>query len=212
MEQYLRQGLAPDSKVLDIRQVDVSTGRFLEDNTPVYVITFTTQEVLLFRDRKTREVVVGAENRVEQCNYAAVITRVEEDLENELTGGWKVIEVRGSGGFFFFFVSGLITEHRWRVGRGVHIYNLLFPPTIAMGFTSKTNILSSCFVARTHDTLLSLTSHHHSHHHSRSMYTHILICRYYRVGPRAILDFNRLQTCDTLSQRVMLQHAKKKKR
>jgi import inner membrane translocase subunit TIM44 len=101
MEQYLRQGLAPDSKVLDIRQVDVSTGRFLEDNMPVYVITFTTQEVLLFRDRKTREVVVGAEDRVEQCNYAAVITRVEEELENELTGGWKVIEVRG----FFFFIS-----------------------------------------------------------------------------------------------------------
>jgi mitochondrial import inner membrane translocase subunit TIM44 len=94
MEQYLKQGLAPDSKVLDIRQVDVSTGRFLEDNTPVYVITFTTQEVLLFRNRKTREVAVGAEDRVEQCNYAAVITRVEEELENELTGGWKVIEVR----------------------------------------------------------------------------------------------------------------------
>ena len=94
MEQYLKQGLVPDSKVLDIRQVDVSTGRFLEDNTPVYVITFTTQEVLLFRDHKTRDVVVGAEDRVEQCNYAAVVTRVEEELENELTGGWKVIEVR----------------------------------------------------------------------------------------------------------------------
>jgi len=92
MEQYLRQGLMPDSKVLDIRQVDVSTGRFLEDNTPVFVITFTTQEVLLFRDRKTRDVVIGAENRVEQCNYAAVVTRVEEELDNELTGGWKVIE------------------------------------------------------------------------------------------------------------------------
>ncbi|KAH9074779.1 mitochondria import inner membrane translocase TIM44 subunit [Lactarius deliciosus] len=76
MEQYLRQGMQPDSKV------DVSTGRFLEDNTPVFVITFTTQEVLLFRDRKTREVVVGAEDRVEQCNYAAVVTRVEEDLDN----------------------------------------------------------------------------------------------------------------------------------
>ena len=101
MEQYLRQGLMPDSKVLDIRQVDVSTGRFLEDNTPVYVITFTTQEVLLFRDRKTRDVVVGAENRVEQCNYAAVVTRVEGELENELTGGWKVIEV---GSLLFFLV------------------------------------------------------------------------------------------------------------
>ena len=99
MEQHLKQGLAPDSKVLDIRQVDVSTGRFLEVNTPVYVITFTTQEDLLFRDRKTREVMVGAENRVEQRNFAAVITRMEE-LENELTRGWKVIEVRRLCFFF----------------------------------------------------------------------------------------------------------------
>jgi import inner membrane translocase subunit TIM44 len=101
MEQHLKQGLASDSKVLDIRQVDVSTGRFLEVNTPVYVITFTTQEVLLFRDCKTREVMVGAENRVEQRNYAAVITRMEE-LENELTRGWKVIKVRR---LCFSFVS-----------------------------------------------------------------------------------------------------------
>ena len=61
MEQYLKQGLVPNSKVLDIRQVDMSMGCFLEDNTPVYVITFTTQEVLLFRDRKTRNIIVGAE-------------------------------------------------------------------------------------------------------------------------------------------------------
>jgi len=101
MEQYLKQGLVPDSKVLDIRQVDVSTGRFLEDNTPVYVITFTRQEVLLFCDHKTRDRVVGAD-RVEQCNYAAVVTRVEEELENELTGGRKVIEVC----IIFFVVRG----------------------------------------------------------------------------------------------------------
>jgi len=100
MEQYHKRGLVPDSKVLDIRQMDVSTNRFLEDNTPVYVITFTTQEVLLFRDRMTRDVVIGAENHVEQCNYAAVVTRMEEELANELTGDWEVIEVR-----LFFFSS-----------------------------------------------------------------------------------------------------------
>ncbi|KAH8996188.1 hypothetical protein EDB86DRAFT_3077333 [Lactarius hatsudake] len=49
MEQYLRQGMQPDSKVLDIRQLDVSTG-------PVFVVAVTTQEVLLFRDRKTYQV------------------------------------------------------------------------------------------------------------------------------------------------------------
>jgi hypothetical protein len=50
--------------------------------------------VLLFRNVKTREVVVGSETKVEQCTYVAVITRVEEELGNELTGGWKIIEVR----------------------------------------------------------------------------------------------------------------------
>lgn len=94
MEQYLRQGLVSDSKVLDIRQVDVSSGKILENNVPVFVVTFATQEVLLFKNAKTAEIVVGAENRVEQCQYAAVITRVEDELDNELTAGWKVIEVR----------------------------------------------------------------------------------------------------------------------
>ncbi|KAI0352354.1 mitochondria import inner membrane translocase TIM44 subunit [Trametes cingulata] len=93
MEQYLKQGLISDSKVLDIRQVDVSTGKILENDIPVFVITFATQEILLFRNVKTGEIVVGAEDRVEQCHYAAVITRVEEELDNELTGGWKIIEM-----------------------------------------------------------------------------------------------------------------------
>ncbi|KAI5123531.1 hypothetical protein M0805_006691 [Coniferiporia weirii] len=96
MEQYLRQGLISDSKVLDIRQVDISTAKLIESNgaeIPVFVITFATQEVLLFRNAKTGEVTVGAENRVEQCTYAAVITRIEEELSDELTGGWKVVEM-----------------------------------------------------------------------------------------------------------------------
>lgn len=106
MEQYLRQGLVSDSKVLDIRQVDISTAKLIEsngENIPVFVITFATQEVLLFRNAKTGEVVVGAENRVEQCNYAAVLTRVEEELADELTGGWKVIEVRFIDSFVFCY-------------------------------------------------------------------------------------------------------------
>ncbi|KAJ3479756.1 hypothetical protein NLI96_g8835 [Meripilus lineatus] len=93
MEQYLKQGLISDSKVLDIRQVEISSGKILENNIPVFVITFATQEMLLFRNAKTKEIMVGAEDRVEQCHYAAVVTRVEEDLDNELTGGWKVVEM-----------------------------------------------------------------------------------------------------------------------
>ncbi|TFK51643.1 mitochondria import inner membrane translocase TIM44 subunit [Heliocybe sulcata] len=93
MEQYLKQGLISDSKVLDIRQVDITSAKMLENNIPVFVITFATQEILLFRNAVSREVVVGAEDRVEQCHYAAVVTRAEEEIGDELTDGWKVVEM-----------------------------------------------------------------------------------------------------------------------
>ena len=72
----------------------VSDGKILENEVPVFIITFATQEVMLFRNAKTGEAMVGADNKVEQCTYVAAITRVPEDLGNEITGGWKVIEVR----------------------------------------------------------------------------------------------------------------------
>ncbi|THG94449.1 hypothetical protein EW026_g7024 [Hermanssonia centrifuga] len=93
MEQYLKQGLISDSKVLDIRQVEVMSGKILENDIPVFVVTFATQEMVLFKNAKTGEIIVGAEDKVEQVHYAAVITRVIEDLDNELTGGWKVVEM-----------------------------------------------------------------------------------------------------------------------
>ncbi|CAE6513782.1 unnamed protein product [Rhizoctonia solani] len=93
MEQYTKQGLISESKVIDIANVDVAKGTLLENNVPVFVVSFSTQEVLVFRNAKSGEVVVGAPDRVEQCSYAAVITRVEDELDNELTGGWKVVEV-----------------------------------------------------------------------------------------------------------------------
>ncbi|KIM66461.1 hypothetical protein SCLCIDRAFT_21940 [Scleroderma citrinum Foug A] len=55
MKQYLRQGLISDSKVLDIRQVDVSDAKILENEIPVFVVTFSTQEVLLFRNPVSHE-------------------------------------------------------------------------------------------------------------------------------------------------------------
>jgi import inner membrane translocase subunit TIM44 len=93
MEVFLGRGLVSDSRVLDIRQVDITAGKMLDNNVPVFVVTFATQEVMCFRNAKTREVISGAEDRVEQCHYAAVITRIEDDLDNELTAGWKIIEM-----------------------------------------------------------------------------------------------------------------------
>jgi len=71
----------------------VTAGKLLEDEVPVFVVTFATQEVLCFKNAKSGEVIVGAEDRVEQCHYAAVITRIEDEIENELTAGWKIIEM-----------------------------------------------------------------------------------------------------------------------
>ncbi|KAG1772190.1 hypothetical protein EV702DRAFT_1246573 [Suillus placidus] len=93
IEQYLRQGLVSDSKVLDIQSVDVSDRKTLDSSVPVFVVTFSTQEVLLFRNAASREIVIGAENRVAQCVYAAVITRVREELADKGTGRWKVVEL-----------------------------------------------------------------------------------------------------------------------
>jgi mitochondrial import inner membrane translocase subunit TIM44 len=66
----------------------------LDNDVAAWIISFQTQEILLFRNAKTMEVAVGAEDKVEQCQYVAVLTRTESKLDDEITGGWKVIEVR----------------------------------------------------------------------------------------------------------------------
>lgn len=72
----------------------------LENNVPVFLVTFATQELLLFRNAKTGEAVVGSEDAVDSCRYAIVLTRMDKELDNELTGGWKVVEVSNSGTTF----------------------------------------------------------------------------------------------------------------
>ena len=86
----------------------------------MFVVTFATQEVLLFRNAISQEVVVGAENRVEQCTYAAVNTRVAEEMSDEITGGWKVIEVTSSLNAKNNECSQF-KPCRWRVGPQEHI-------------------------------------------------------------------------------------------
>lgn len=101
MGQYIKQGLVSDSRVLDIKHVDIAQGKLLENDVPVFVVSFASQEILLFRSAKTGEAVVGDENAVEACRYAMVLTRLPAEIDNELTGGWKVVEMarRGSRSF-----------------------------------------------------------------------------------------------------------------
>ena len=98
MSQYTKQGLISSSRILDIKHVDISTGKLLENNIPVFLVTFATQEILCFKKAKTGEIAVGDENQVEACRYAMVLTRIEGELEDEVTGGWKVVEMARRGG------------------------------------------------------------------------------------------------------------------
>lgn len=67
----------------------------------------------MFRNAKTGEISVGADNKVEQCTYIAAITRVEEELTNELTGGWKVIEVCS----FIICAFRIVVQSIFQMGR-----------------------------------------------------------------------------------------------
>lgn len=98
----------------------MSDGKILENDVPVFLIQFSTQEVLMFRNAKSGEISVGADNKVEQCTYIAAITRVEEELTNELTGGWKVIEVCGF--YHDFYLCLLNRTFRWHGGVLGHIF------------------------------------------------------------------------------------------
>jgi mitochondrial import inner membrane translocase subunit TIM44 len=60
-------GLRPDGQVLDIRGVDVVTARLVSQmDLPVFVISFRTQEIHVYRDVKTGEIKAGVEDRIQQ--------------------------------------------------------------------------------------------------------------------------------------------------
>jgi len=60
-------GLRPDGQVLDIRGVDIVTARLVAQmDLPVFVISFRTQEIHVYRDVKTGEVKAGVEDRIQQ--------------------------------------------------------------------------------------------------------------------------------------------------
>jgi import inner membrane translocase subunit TIM44 len=62
-------GLRPDGQVLDIRGVDIMTAKLLPQlEIPVFVISFRTQEIHVYRDIKTGEVKAGVEDRIQQVS------------------------------------------------------------------------------------------------------------------------------------------------
>lgn len=98
MQQYTTAGLVSDGRILDIRHVDILNARILEPgDVPVFIITCRTQEVHVYRNKKTRELAAGMEDRVQLVTYAIGVTRVPEDVGNPETRGWRLIELQKAG-------------------------------------------------------------------------------------------------------------------
>lgn len=109
-------GLVSDCKLLDLSRVDIRAMKFNEEaQLPFLHMTFTTQEILLFRDRKTGEIKLGTEDMIESPIYNIFITKAQFVDEagaagvegvsapvsfNPATGGWKIIGwMRSQGGW-----------------------------------------------------------------------------------------------------------------
>jgi import inner membrane translocase subunit TIM44 len=97
-KQYTTAGLKSDGRILDIRHVDISHARMLEPgDIPVFVVTCRTQEVHVYRNKKTDELAAGMEDRVQLVTYAIGVTRIPEDVNNPETRGWRMIELQKAG-------------------------------------------------------------------------------------------------------------------
>ncbi|KAJ1964341.1 protein translocase subunit [Dipsacomyces acuminosporus] len=89
----IQQGVISDCKILDMRHVDFHSARVLENDVPVIVVTFQTQENNIFRDKKTGEIVQGSEDVIEACQYVSIFTKVPENADDPVTNGWKMIDL-----------------------------------------------------------------------------------------------------------------------
>jgi import inner membrane translocase subunit TIM44 len=96
IDPYVQKGAIAHGRLLDLKNIEILQARLLENNVPVVVVSFTSQELMYFKDAKTGEVMAGREDQADMCRYAMVLTRVEEEMDNEITGGWKVVEVSGA--------------------------------------------------------------------------------------------------------------------
>ena len=71
----------------------VLTSGFANETIPVFGVICEVQQVNCWRSAKTKEPKIGSPDKIERCRYVFEITRVAAELDNELTGGWKVLNV-----------------------------------------------------------------------------------------------------------------------
>lgn len=96
-KEYRDKGLYAAGRVLDVRGVDIVQAKLRQpDNQPMYVIACRAQETNYYKSLKTEKVAAGVPDQVLLSPYVMVITRIAEDMDNDETHGWKILEfVRG---------------------------------------------------------------------------------------------------------------------
>ena len=102
IDPYLQRGYLAQGRILDLSSIEILQGKMLETGPmPVLVISFQTQELMYFTDARSGEVKEGSVEQANLCRYAMVLTRDENGLDNEITGGWKIVELarRGQAAF-----------------------------------------------------------------------------------------------------------------
>ncbi|EGG08314.1 uncharacterized protein MELLADRAFT_47868 [Melampsora larici-populina 98AG31] len=94
MQTYLQRGLRPENQVIDLKGIDIMSAKVLQERElPVFVIAFRTHEINCFTNPGNGKVEVGNPDQIEQVQYVIVMTREAEQCGNEITGGWKVIDM-----------------------------------------------------------------------------------------------------------------------
>ncbi|CAG8536440.1 12192_t:CDS:2 [Ambispora leptoticha] len=91
-----QQGLISDSKILDLRNLDLYGAKVLDNDIPVLLLQYNTQEIIVFRDRITKEIVYGKEDAVEQASYICALTIQEDRVTDPITNGWRVMDMAKS--------------------------------------------------------------------------------------------------------------------
>jgi import inner membrane translocase subunit TIM44 len=86
---YTQQGLQSDGLVRDIRHVDLISSRIMDNDIPVFIVAFRSQETHLYRNVKSGEITAGVEDKISLVSNAAAFVRLESEMLNVETRGWR---------------------------------------------------------------------------------------------------------------------------
>jgi import inner membrane translocase subunit TIM44 len=98
-EAQLKAGQRMEGRVVDLRHIELVTAKMLDD-TPVLVLTFTTQQISYVRDANG-VIVEGREDAIENVNYVMALAKEEASQPQSPTKGWRLLEIaiRPGGGW-----------------------------------------------------------------------------------------------------------------